>query len=78
MLVPQASRLAQADAINDACMVELVRNDGIIGRETRLKEASIAVESTWVQDGVVHLVEVGNFPLQGLVDVLSAADEAHG
>eukprot|EP00353_Schmidingerella_taraikaensis_P007867 CAMPEP_0185576918 /NCGR_PEP_ID=MMETSP0434-20130131/7735_1 /TAXON_ID=626734 ORGANISM="Favella taraikaensis, Strain Fe Narragansett Bay" /NCGR_SAMPLE_ID=MMETSP0434 /ASSEMBLY_ACC=CAM_ASM_000379 /LENGTH=257 /DNA_ID=CAMNT_0028194309 /DNA_START=292 /DNA_END=1065 /DNA_ORIENTATION=+ len=78
VLVAQASRLAKSDSVDDARVVELVRNNRIVWRQARFEEARIRVEPTRVEDGIVEFVEFCNSPLKLFVDVLCSADEAHG
>ena len=59
-------------------MVELVRDDGVLWTENGFEQASVSVETSGVQDCVFHAEEVRNTLLEGLVDTLGAADEAHG
>lgn len=78
MLVAKTACLAKTDSVNNASMVQLVRDNGIFGGQRRLEEASIRVEATRVKDSIVELVEVSNFTFEFLVDVLRATDEANG
>ena len=51
-------------------MVQLIRNDNIFGTEQRLKETTIGVEATAVQNGVFETKERGDFRLQFLMNGL--------
>ena len=46
-------RLAQADAVDDRGVVELVADDGVLLAEERLEEAAVGVEAGGVEDGVL-------------------------
>ena len=77
MLITESLGLAQADTIYNASMIELIRDDCIFSSECGFEEASIGVESTWIQDGVLQFMEVGNLTFKLLMNVLSATDKAH-
>jgi hypothetical protein len=70
-------RLAQADAVDDAGVVQLVAEDRVPLAQQRLEDPRVRVEARPVQDRVLRAVERGKSPLQVLVDVLGAADESH-
>ncbi len=69
---------AQAHAVNDGGMVQGVRDNGVLCAEQRLEDTAVGIEAGGVQDGVFRVEIVCNGCLQGLVDVLGAADEADG
>ena len=73
-----AATFAQAHAVDDAGVVELIADDGVLGAQQRLKEAAVGVKAGRVEDGVFGAEEGAEASLQGLVDVLRAANEAHG
>ena len=75
--VAVARRLAQADAIDDRCVVQRVGNDGVIFVEQRLEQAAVGVEGGGVQNRVLHAQKSRNRPLEFLVHGLGGADEAH-
>lgn len=77
MLVAEALGLAEPDAVDNTGVVKLVRDDSIIGCQASLEEASVGVESTWIEDSIFKLMEVSNSTFQVLMDILSAANEAH-
>ena len=66
MLVSVLLGLAEADAVDDGGVVELVREDGVLGAEDLLEEAGVGVEAAGVQDGVLAAVELGNLALEVL------------
>ena len=67
---PQALGLAQADAVYNGCVVELVGDDGVLCSEYRLKQAGIGVKAARIQDGVICSVKFGYCCLELLVNVL--------
>jgi hypothetical protein len=75
--VAEAMGLAQADAVDDAGVVQLVAQDGVVLAQERLEQAGVGVEAGGVEDGVFLAEEAGDGGLQLLVQVLGAADEAH-
>ena len=66
MLVSVLFGLAEADAVDDGGVVELVREDGVLGAEDLLEEARVRVEAAGVQDCVLAAVELGNLALEVL------------
>ncbi len=77
VFVTKPPRLAQADAVNDGGMVELIGNDRIVLAQQGFKQAAIGVKAGGIQNHIVHLQEGSQALLQSLVDELGAADEAH-
>ena len=69
--------LAQAHAVNDGRVVQLIRNDRVLRPKQRLKQTAIGVEAGGIEDGVVGACELCDAALELLVDLLRAADEAH-
>ena len=74
--VAVALGLAEADAVDDRGVVELVGDHRVLGAEQRLVEAAIGVEAGGIEDGVLHPEPFRELVLQRLVDRLRAADEA--
>ncbi len=74
--VAVALRLGKAHAIDDRGMVERVGDDRIVLAEQRLEYTAVGIEAGSIQDGVVGAVELGDLPLESLVKILRAADEA--
>ncbi|KKK95540.1 hypothetical protein LCGC14_2671780, partial [marine sediment metagenome] len=68
--------LAQAHPVDDAGVVEFVRDHRVLRAEQGLEQAAIGVETRRIEDGVPGAEEPGQFFLQRLVDGLGAADEA--
>jgi len=75
VLVGPPLGLAEAHAVDDGGVVQRVADDGVPLAEQRLEHGAVGVEAGGEQDGVVHAQELRHLPLQGLVDVLGAADE---
>ena len=74
--VAVALRLAEPDAVDDRGVVELVRDDRVLGAEQGLEQAAIGVEAGGIEDRVLHPEPGGELVLELLVDRLGAADEA--
>ncbi|KEG05665.1 hypothetical protein DQ04_19521000 [Trypanosoma grayi] len=77
MRVAVPLRLAETHAINDARVVQRIRDDGVLLIQQRLKNAGVRIEAARVQDGILGSKEVRHGLLQLLVDVGGAADETH-
>ena len=58
VLVSILGGFTEANAVDDAGVVELVRNDGVFGFEQGFEEASVGVEAGAVEDGVIHGQEI--------------------
>ena len=57
MPVAELLALAQPDAVNDGGVVELVREDGVLGPADLLEQPGVGVETRGVQDRVLPPVE---------------------
>ncbi len=75
--VAEPAGLAEADAVDDAGVVELVADDGVLGAQQRLEQPAVGVEARAVEDRVLRAQEGGQARLQFLVQLLGAADEPH-
>ena len=75
--VAEALGFAEADAVNDAGVVQFVGDDGVLRPEQRLEQAAVGVEAGGVEDRVFGAEELAELGLELLVDALRAADEAH-
>ena len=75
--VAKALRLAQADAVDDAGVIQFVADDGVLFAEQRFEHAAVGIEAARIEDAVVGSEERGNRPLELLVHGLRAANEAH-
>uniref|UniRef100_A0A831TD92 Sodium:proton antiporter n=1 Tax=Thermorudis peleae TaxID=1382356 RepID=A0A831TD92_9BACT len=68
--------LAQPHPVDDRGMVQGVRDDRVLRPEQRFEDAAVGVEGGGEQDGVLEAQIVGGGPLQLLVNLQCAADEA--
>jgi hypothetical protein len=75
--VAPAARLAQADAVDDGGVVQLVADHRVGFVQQRLEQAAVGVEGGGIEHGVFGAHEGGDARLELLVQVLRAADEAH-
>ncbi len=69
-MVSSQLTLAQAYAINDGGVVELIGDDCVLWTQHGLKDTAVGVEARAVQDAVIHIVELGQRRFKLLVDVL--------
>ena len=76
--VPEPTRLAEADPVDDRGVVQLVGDHGVPLVEQRLEDAAVGVEARAEQDRVVRAEERREALLQLAVECLRAADEPHG
>src|SRR5439155_12657980 len=76
--IAEAPGLAQADTVDDAGVVQLVAEDGVLFAQEGFEQAAVGVEAGGVEDGIFLAQEVGDGLLELLVDVLRAADKPHG
>lgn len=77
VLVAIALRLAQADAIDDGRVVQLVADDRVFSAEQRFEQPAVGVERRAVEDRVFGAEKLRQPRFQRLVQVLRAANEAH-
>ena len=50
--IAEALRFAEADAVDDTSMVQFVGDDGVLGAEQRLEQATVRVEARGIENGV--------------------------
>jgi hypothetical protein len=62
--------LAEADAVDDGRVVELVAEHRVLVGQQRLKQAGVGVEAGGVEDRILGAVEGSDALLQRLVEVL--------
>ncbi|MPN55836.1 hypothetical protein SDC9_203520 [bioreactor metagenome] len=68
---------AEAHAVDDARVVELVRNHRVrIGQE-RFKQTAVRVEAGAIENRILHAQKTRNPRFKCFVDALCTADEAH-
>jgi hypothetical protein len=54
-----AAGFAKADPVDDARVIELVADDGVLFGQERLEQAAVRVEAARVEDGLVDVEERG-------------------
>ena len=59
-------------------MVQLIADYRVLRGQQGLKQPAVGIEAGGIEDGVVRAQKAGDLLLQGLVDVLGAADKPHG
>ena len=69
--------LAQADAINDGRVVQLVTDHGVFGPKQRFEQPAVGIERRAVEDGVFRAEKLRQPRFQRLVQILRATNEAH-
>src|SRR5262245_44512505 len=77
MAVAGSSGLAQADAVDDAGVVQLVGQHCVLVAENRLEQPAVGVPARRIEDGVILAEEACDGAFQLLVQILSAANEAY-
>jgi hypothetical protein len=75
--VTQPPGLAQADAVDEGGVVELIGDDGVLAVEERLEDAGVGVEARREQDRGLGAQEGAQCLLKLDVRCLGAADEPH-
>jgi len=78
VLVAIALRLAEPDAVNYGGVIQLIGDDRVLGAENRFEEAAIGVEARRIKDCIVRFEKRAYARFKFLMDLLCAADEAHG
>jgi hypothetical protein len=76
VLVAVALRLAEADAIDDRGVVQLVGDDGVFRAEQGLEQPAVGIERRRVKDRVVGAQKGAERLFELFVDRLRPADEA--
>jgi len=77
VLVAIAGGLAQADAVDDRCVVQLIGDDRIVLAEEHFEYATIRVETRGEEDRRVGAEQLGNPRLEQVMLRLGATDESH-
>src|SRR5262249_31781917 len=75
VVIAEAFGFAEANAVNDAGVIQLVRQDGVLIVEQGLEESAIGVEAGGVQNRIVLLQEASDGAFKLLVQILRAANE---
>lgn len=66
VLVAEFLGLAKANAVDDGGVIQLVGDDGVVGRQHGLEQAGVGVETARVENGILATVKLGDPPLQFL------------
>ena len=77
MLVPVAFGLAEANPVDDRSVVQRIRNHCVLVSCQAFEEAPIRIKAAWIENRILCPVEVAQFLLQVLVDILGPADKSH-
>ena len=77
VFVAEARRLAQANSINDARMIEFVGNDGVVLFEQRFKQSAVGVKARSVKYRVFRSQKGAKLGLQLFMNGLRATDKTH-
>ena len=75
--VTQAPRFAEPDAVDDAGVIERIRDDGVLFTEHGFEQSAVGIPARRIQDGVFGAEEARQRRFELLVHGLRAADEAH-
>ena len=78
ILITIALGLAKAHAVDDAGMVQGIRDDGVLVGKERTKQASVGIEASGIKDSVLCLEVIADGSLQLLVNIHGTTDEANG
>jgi len=73
--VAMSLRLAQPDAVDDAGVIEGVRDHGILLVQQRLKQTAVGIETGGVEDRILGSQEPAQPLLELFMHILRAADE---
>ena len=76
VLVAEALRLAEPDAVDDRRVVEFVGNHGVFRAEKRFEQAAIGVESGGIKNRIFRSQKSRQLILEVFMNVLRATDEA--
>ena len=68
--------LAETHAVDDGCVVQSVRDDGIVCSQQRLEYTAVGIEAGSIEDGVLGLEVVRDGSFKLLVHILCTADKA--
>ena len=77
VLVTKALRFAEADAVDDAGVIQFIADDRVFLAEQRFEQTAVGVETGWIKNRVFCAEEFRKRGFQFLVNVLRAANEAH-
>ena len=77
VFVTKALRLAEANAVDDARVIQFITDHRVLFREQCLEQPAVSVEAGWIKERFFRAEKFGERRLQFLVNVLCAADETH-
>src|SRR6185437_393374 len=77
VFVPETTRLAKPDPIDDGGMVQLIRDDSVLFSEQRFENSAVGIESRGIEDGIFHTEEGRQFPFELAMNILRSANEAY-
>ena len=75
VLIAEALSLAQPDSVDDAGVIQRIRDHRVLRPEQRLEQAAVGIEARRVEDRVFCPQKGADPVLQILVDTLGAADK---
>ncbi len=78
MCITETFRFAQTNAVDDRSMVQRVADQRILRPEQSLEEARVRIEARREENRVLRSMELCDFALELLMNVLRTADESHG
>ena len=68
---------AETYAVDDGCVVQCVRNDGIFVSQERFENTAVRIEAGRIKNGVFRMEIFADGILKLFVDVLCSADETY-
>jgi len=78
MGVYKAPRLRQADAVDNAGMVERVTDYGVFGTENSFKQTAVGVKTGRIQNGIFRTMKIADLFLQAGMKILGTTYKAYG
>ena len=78
ILIAITDSLAEANAVDDRCVIEGIGDNSILVRQERFKKATISIEASGVEDSIFGAEEVRDSALELLMGILRATNETHG
>lgn len=54
LMIAIALCIAQSNTINDACVIQVIRNHSILGVKQRFEQTAVCVKTRGIQNAVVH------------------------
>ena len=78
VFIAEALCFAETNAIDNAGMIELIRDDGIFRSEQGLEKTAVRIEAGAVKNGIIHAQEITDLFLQVFMQLLRSADKTYG